>query len=167
MERSRNGRDDLVIRLVHQSDLRHDNPGTQWSFRRQHCRDPVCFGRDQRLFQPSRYISCRSRSAVPVTFVDTCTLDLRNDMATWRYNGVSVSDSSSQMTCLAFSPLLGGTFSDPATKYPSFFDYALFRSYPYLFPCLVAAIISCAGATFGYFFMEEVRALKVGLAAAC
>jgi len=52
-------------------------------------------------------------------------------------------------------PLLGGTFSDPATKYPQLFDYPFFRENPYFFPCGIASVISCIGATVGYFILEE------------
>lgn len=54
-------------------------------------------------------------------------------------------------------PLLGGTFSNPAVKYPQFFDYELFRAYPYLLPSAIAAFVAALGAIFGFFFLEEVR----------
>lgn len=56
-----------------------------------------------------------------------------------------------------YRPLLGGTFSNPADKYPSLFDTALFRTYPYLLPSLTAASIAVCGATFGLFYLEEVN----------
>lgn len=55
------------------------------------------------------------------------------------------------------SPLLGGTFSNPAEKYPSLFDYPIFRTYPYLLPSLIAALVALIGAVFGFFCLEEVR----------
>ena len=57
---------------------------------------------------------------------------------------------------LDFRPLLGGTFSNPAEKYPQFFDIELFRAYPYLLPSLIAASVAAFGAIFGFFFLEEV-----------
>lgn len=54
------------------------------------------------------------------------------------------------------SPLLGGTFSNPATKWPGLFDTELFRNYPYLLPSLLAASLAFCGAVFGFFALEEV-----------
>ncbi|EKM55532.1 uncharacterized protein PHACADRAFT_256226 [Phanerochaete carnosa HHB-10118-sp] len=52
-------------------------------------------------------------------------------------------------------PLLGGTFSNPATKWPGLFDTELFRNFPYLLPSLLAASIAFCGAVFGFFALEE------------
>jgi len=52
--------------------------------------------------------------------------------------------------------MLGGTFSNPADKFP-LLDIPLLRRYPYLMPCLVAAAFSAFGSTLAYFLMEEVR----------
>ncbi|TFY65498.1 hypothetical protein EVG20_g5566 [Dentipellis fragilis] len=54
-------------------------------------------------------------------------------------------------------PLIGGTFSNPATKFPQFFDYEFLRTYPYFLPGFIAAVTSVSGVIFGYFFLEEVR----------
>lgn len=61
------------------------------------------------------------------------------------------------------SPLLGGTFSNPAERYPQWFDYPLLRDYPYFLPCFVAACISCCGAFFAYLYLEEVRIFPIYL----
>ncbi|KAI0811272.1 MFS general substrate transporter [Irpex lacteus] len=58
-------------------------------------------------------------------------------------------------TDMIIRPLLGGTFSNPAEKFPSLFDNHLFRTYPYLLPSLVAASIAFFGVIFGIFFLEE------------
>ncbi|EGN96080.1 hypothetical protein SERLA73DRAFT_185613 [Serpula lacrymans var. lacrymans S7.3] len=52
-------------------------------------------------------------------------------------------------------PLLGGTFSHGATKYPQYFDYQIFRENPYFLPCLIASIIAAIGIVLGYSFLEE------------
>ncbi|KAL6309000.1 MFS general substrate transporter [Sparassis latifolia] len=52
-------------------------------------------------------------------------------------------------------PLLGGTFSNPAERFPQFFDYEFLKAYPYFLPCLVAGIVSLMGATLVYFCLEE------------
>lgn len=52
-------------------------------------------------------------------------------------------------------PLLGGTFSDPATKFPQWFDYDFLRAYPYFLPCFAAGMIAIAGVIGGYFCLEE------------
>ena len=53
-------------------------------------------------------------------------------------------------------PMLGGTFSNAADKFP-LLDVPLLRQYPYAMPCLVSAGFSIFGATLAYFLMEEVR----------
>jgi len=52
-------------------------------------------------------------------------------------------------------PLLGGTFSNPAERFPDYFNYDFLRAYPYFLPCFVAGCLSCACATLIYFFLEE------------
>jgi MFS family permease len=53
-------------------------------------------------------------------------------------------------------PIIGGYFSDVATKYPQLFPQTgLFGTFPYLFPCLVAALISLSGSIAGYLYLEE------------
>ncbi|KAH9951314.1 MFS general substrate transporter [Amylocystis lapponica] len=52
-------------------------------------------------------------------------------------------------------PLLGGTFSNPATRYPGIFDYQFLRDYPYFLPCFVAGFVSLLGAALVFFSLEE------------
>ncbi|KAI6043087.1 major facilitator superfamily domain-containing protein [Pisolithus marmoratus] len=52
-------------------------------------------------------------------------------------------------------PLIGGTFSHAASKYPDLLGYAIFEKYPYFFPCLVSAIIAFVGVLLGFAFLEE------------
>ena len=52
-------------------------------------------------------------------------------------------------------PILGGTFSNPADKFP-LLDIPFLRRYPYAMPCLVASGFSVFGVTLAYFLMEEV-----------
>ena len=56
-------------------------------------------------------------------------------------------------------PLIGGSLSKAATRYPKIFGYELLRKFPYLLPCLVAALIAACGSILGYFFLEEVGTL--------
>ena len=58
--------------------------------------------------------------------------------------------------------MLGGTFSNPADKFP-FLDVPLLRQYPYAMPCMISAVISALGATLAYFLMEEVAFFTIGL----
>lgn len=51
-------------------------------------------------------------------------------------------------------PMLGGTFSNPADKFP-FLDIPLLRQYPYAMPCLVTTAFSVFGIALAYLFMEE------------
>ncbi|KAH8107026.1 MFS general substrate transporter [Cristinia sonorae] len=52
-------------------------------------------------------------------------------------------------------PLIGGTLSNAATKFPQYFDIEVFRLYPYLLPSLVAGAIALFGAIGGFFCLEE------------
>ncbi|OSD01624.1 MFS general substrate transporter [Trametes coccinea BRFM310] len=52
-------------------------------------------------------------------------------------------------------PLMGGLLSNPAPKFPQWFDSPFFRHYPYFLPCFAAAIIAFAGSAYGYFYMQE------------
>jgi len=54
------------------------------------------------------------------------------------------------------SPLIGGTFSNPANTFPKLFNHDFFRAYPYFLPGCIAAVTSVIGAIFGYVFLEEV-----------
>ena len=55
-------------------------------------------------------------------------------------------------------PLLGGTFSNPAERFPNVFDYQFLKEYPYFLPCFVAGCLSILGALLVYLFLGEVRA---------
>ncbi|KAH7909720.1 major facilitator superfamily domain-containing protein [Hygrophoropsis aurantiaca] len=52
-------------------------------------------------------------------------------------------------------PLIGGSFSHPASKYPKLFGYEFLRNYPYFLPCFIAAAIAIVGVLLGYIFLEE------------
>ncbi|KAI0282204.1 MFS general substrate transporter [Russula aff. rugulosa BPL654] len=52
-------------------------------------------------------------------------------------------------------PLIGGTFSSPANRFPNLFNHDFFRSYPYFLPGFMASVICLTGAIFGYVFLEE------------
>ncbi|KAF8558452.1 MFS general substrate transporter [Imleria badia] len=52
-------------------------------------------------------------------------------------------------------PLIGGSLSHPADKYPQFFDNKFWREYPYFLPCLVGATIAIIGVALSYAFLEE------------
>lgn len=53
-------------------------------------------------------------------------------------------------------PIIGGYLSDVATKYPQIFPQTgIFGTFPYLFPCVVAALVSLAGSVAGYLYLEE------------
>ncbi|KAH7335700.1 major facilitator superfamily domain-containing protein [Rhizoctonia solani] len=53
------------------------------------------------------------------------------------------------------APTLGGFLSHPAERYPSVFNYALLRQYPFLLPCLVGSGLSTIGLISGIFLFDE------------
>ncbi|KAI0637079.1 MFS general substrate transporter [Trametes polyzona] len=52
-------------------------------------------------------------------------------------------------------PLMGGLLSNPATKFPQWFDIPFLHRYPYFLPCFAAAIIAFSGSAYGYFYLTE------------
>ncbi|KLO14164.1 MFS general substrate transporter [Schizopora paradoxa] len=52
-------------------------------------------------------------------------------------------------------PLIGGTFSNAAQKYPELFGNALFETFPYLLPCLVVASFIAISVVVGFFCLSE------------
>ncbi|KIK24939.1 hypothetical protein PISMIDRAFT_677717 [Pisolithus microcarpus 441] len=52
-------------------------------------------------------------------------------------------------------PLIGGTFSHAASKYPDLLGYDIFERHPYFFPCLVSAVIALVGVLLGFVFLQE------------
>ncbi|KAG2062688.1 MFS general substrate transporter, partial [Suillus decipiens] len=77
-----------------------------------------------------------------------------------------ITDSTNQMValpiyCLAWpigsiiGPLIGGTFSHPASKYPEMLGYQFLKDYPYFLPCFIASVIAIIGVSLGFVFLEE------------
>ncbi|KAI0035731.1 MFS general substrate transporter [Vararia minispora EC-137] len=52
-------------------------------------------------------------------------------------------------------PLIGGTFSNPADRFPWLFAAEFWRTYPYFLPGFIASVVAFVGFGFGYFFLEE------------
>ncbi|KAF4608969.1 hypothetical protein EYR40_001322 [Pleurotus pulmonarius] len=52
-------------------------------------------------------------------------------------------------------PLIGGSLSNPAKRFPSWFGSALWTSYPYFLPCLIACIVTVIVLAISYVFLEE------------
>ncbi len=55
-------------------------------------------------------------------------------------------------------PLIGGTFSNPASTFPNsnLFQHDLFRTYPYFLPGCITSAVSLIGVILGYVLLEEV-----------
>ncbi|KAG8895641.1 hypothetical protein FRC01_012271, partial [Tulasnella sp. 417] len=59
-------------------------------------------------------------------------------------------------------PLIGGTLSHPAERYPKIFgNYDFLKDRPYFLPCFISSLISCFSITIAYFFLEETLPSKV------
>ncbi|EPT00739.1 hypothetical protein FOMPIDRAFT_1122034 [Fomitopsis schrenkii] len=64
----------------------------------------------------------------------------------------------------AVGPLIGGTFSSPATQLGGpWFDAPFWRTYPYFLPCLITATIAAAGLLLAVFVLEETLPAKRGI----
>ncbi|KAG1759337.1 hypothetical protein EDD22DRAFT_782666, partial [Suillus occidentalis] len=72
-----------------------------------------------------------------------------------------ITDSANQMDinvdhAYIHRPLIGGTFSHPASKYPKIFEYQFLKDYPYFLPCFIAFVIAIIiGVFLGFLFLEE------------
>ncbi|KAG2360854.1 major facilitator superfamily domain-containing protein [Suillus spraguei] len=77
-----------------------------------------------------------------------------------------ITDSTNQMTALPIyglawpvgsiiGPLIGGTFSHPASKYPEILGYQFLKDYPYFLPCFIAFVFAGIGVSLGFVFLEE------------
>ncbi|KAK1218246.1 hypothetical protein PQX77_014619 [Marasmius sp. AFHP31] len=52
-------------------------------------------------------------------------------------------------------PLLGGSLSNPATKFPAIFADTIFSFHPYLLPCLIAGSLSLSGVILAVLCLKE------------
>ncbi|KAF8797889.1 MFS general substrate transporter [Phlegmacium glaucopus] len=52
-------------------------------------------------------------------------------------------------------PLIGGLFSNPATRYPKYFNYELFMLHPYFLPCLLISAFSALALIVSWFSLQE------------
>ncbi|KAG9225985.1 hypothetical protein CCMSSC00406_0009082 [Pleurotus cornucopiae] len=52
-------------------------------------------------------------------------------------------------------PLIGGSLSNPAKRFPAWFDYPLWTSYPYFLPCFIASTATVIVLVISYVFLEE------------
>ncbi|KAH9004898.1 major facilitator superfamily domain-containing protein [Lactarius hatsudake] len=73
-----------------------------------------------------------------------------------------LTDSTNQAIAFLFSvllgqPLIGGTFSNPASTFPNsnLFHHDLFRTYPYFLPGCITSAVSLIGVILGYVLLEE------------
>ncbi|KDQ58164.1 hypothetical protein JAAARDRAFT_34978 [Jaapia argillacea MUCL 33604] len=82
-----------------------------------------------------------------------------------------LSDSTNQSTafplydiCSALGfvigPFIGGTFANPATEFPKWFDNTFFVDYPYFLPCLVTAVLAIIVSTLAFFVLDETLPIK-------
>ncbi|TFK29796.1 major facilitator superfamily multidrug-resistance, DHA1 sub-family [Coprinopsis marcescibilis] len=52
-------------------------------------------------------------------------------------------------------PLIGGMFSQPATKFPSYFKHPFFKEYPYFLPGFMASAFAFTGFLLAFFYLKE------------
>ncbi|KIO23393.1 hypothetical protein M407DRAFT_214653 [Tulasnella calospora MUT 4182] len=58
-------------------------------------------------------------------------------------------------------PLIGGTLSHPAERYPETFgNYDFLKDRPYFLPCFISSLFTCLSITTAYFFLEEAELLR-------
>ncbi|KAJ3553345.1 hypothetical protein NM688_g3661 [Phlebia brevispora] len=85
-----------------------------------------------------------------------------------------LSDKTNQSTAFPFydiisalgfiiGPIIGGTFAEPATEFPKWFDYSFFRSYPYVLPCIICGILGFSAALLSVTYLRETHPHKSGI----
>ncbi|KAG6917789.1 hypothetical protein DXG01_001061 [Tephrocybe rancida] len=52
-------------------------------------------------------------------------------------------------------PLVGGSFANPASRYPQIFDFQFFRINPYFLPSFIVALITVIGFVVNFIFLQE------------
>ncbi|KAF8078095.1 major facilitator superfamily multidrug-resistance, DHA1 sub-family [Lyophyllum atratum] len=57
-------------------------------------------------------------------------------------------------------PLVGGTFANPALRYPRFFDHPFFHSYPYFLPSFIVSGITATGFALNFCWLKETLQTK-------
>jgi len=109
------------------------------------------------------------RRYVSALFVRALNGALSGSIVTTRAHITEITDASNQ--AMAFSlitigwglgaiagPAIGGFLSSPATKYPSVFGHiTLFKTFPYLLPCLIAAVVMIIDFVIVLVFMKDVK----------
>ncbi|KIK63612.1 hypothetical protein GYMLUDRAFT_444784 [Collybiopsis luxurians FD-317 M1] len=58
---------------------------------------------------------------------------------------------------MVLGPLIGGSLSNIALKYPTLFHRSVFAAYPYLLPCLVVAAFNLIGMVSAHILLNETR----------
>lgn len=53
-------------------------------------------------------------------------------------------------------PLIGGSFSNPATRFPRYFNQSFFLQFPYFLPCFIAGLLGILAVIMGYYCLDEV-----------
>ncbi|GLB35092.1 putative peptidase family M13 [Lyophyllum shimeji] len=61
-------------------------------------------------------------------------------------------------------PFVGGTLTNPATKYPRLFNHPFFHSYPYFLPSFVVSGITAMGFVLNFCWLEETLHTKIRMA---
>lgn len=56
-------------------------------------------------------------------------------------------------------PMIGGLLAKPATKFPATFEYpgSIWAEFPYLLPCIICVVNSCAASLMCHLFLKETR----------
>jgi MFS family permease len=63
-------------------------------------------------------------------------------------------------------PLLGGSFANPATQWPTVFTGTFWQEYPYFLPGAIACLVSIIAVVVGWVTLKEVCTITVLLPAA-
>lgn len=73
----------------------------------------------------------------------------------------------STLTIYAHRPLIGGSLSRPATKYPTYFDYTFLKRFPYFLPCFLVSLFSVVGFLLAFFFLQDVGVITIFIHLSC
>ncbi|KAJ6472387.1 major facilitator superfamily domain-containing protein [Mycena vulgaris] len=111
------------------------------------------------------------RTLLQVLVVRTITGLLTGNVAVYQAVLAEITDATNQANAYpvygsiyglgsTVGPLIGGFFSNVATKHPRYFGYSFLESYPYFLPGFVCAAIAMLGFLMTYCFLEETHPRK-------
>ncbi|KAJ7136766.1 major facilitator superfamily domain-containing protein [Mycena epipterygia] len=109
-----------------------------------------------------------SRSFIQILALRAITGLIAGNNAVYQTILAELTDSTNQATAYPIyggiyplgaivGSLIGGFFSNLATKYPKYFGFSFLKAHPYFPPGFICSLVALTGFSMTYFFLEEVK----------